>query len=162
MRTGRAPGVIARDGATELLRALPYPPLRVQHPRNAGDAGFRQRPKAELGEQAVKVLPVQQLDADLRVAQAQLPQLAVLLRNQRLLHRGELEIEVEVWEIKVRRHHLQRSVVLPLQRKRRRLILPAQAVEIEYARELFLAGMREQRASPPRGGDIGNGSRRAG
>src|SRR6266516_3387698 len=46
-----------------------------------------------LGE-PLEIALVEELDLDLGVALAQLPQLPVLARHERLLHHGELDVEV--------------------------------------------------------------------
>ena len=76
--------------------------------RLAGRAGqvVQQRHPPELEHQHPEVPRVEQLDADVRVELAQAAQLAVLLAHELLLERRELDVELHVRQVEVRREAL--------------------------------------------------------
>ena len=118
--------------------------------RLAGRAGelVDQRHPPELEQQHPEVARVEQLDPDVRVELAQPAELAVLLAHQLLLERGQLDVQLDVREVEVGREALDDvPVQVPADRERVGLVGPADVVEVEDARELGLARMRE-RADP--------------
>src|SRR5439155_5076997 len=106
---------------------------------SAAELGPRLR-QVVLGEKLPEVPVVQQLDLHVRIELPQAPQLAVLARDQALLHPRDLDVEVEVGDVEVGREALGHAPVLvPGQVERARLVLPAQPVEVEQPREGALA-----------------------
>ena len=87
---------------------------------------------------------VQHADLDLGVQLAQPARLAVLLRHELLVERGDLDIEVIRGEVEVRGERLRGfAVTIPLERERARLVLPRDRIEVEELRELSLRVVRE-------------------
>ena len=90
----------------------------------------------------LQVLLVKHLDVDVRIDLAQQPDLAVLLGHQRLLHGGQLDVQVELRQVEVRREGLQHaSRRVPRDGEAVRLVLPGDAVEIEQVGEDLFARM---------------------
>src|SRR5207247_11000303 len=88
---------------------------------------------------------VEQLDANVRVELTEPPQLAVLLADEALPERGQLDVELEVWEPEVGREALGHNAVqVPQDGERMRLVLPFDAIEVEDAGELRLARVGER------------------
>jgi len=81
-----------------------------------------ERAVAGLGQQLVVVLAVQQPDVDVGIQLLQQPQLAVLRRHQRLLHRRQLDVEVVLRKVEVGSEHLGDPRSLPGDRKGHRLV----------------------------------------
>ena len=100
---------------------------------------------AVLRQQLVDIALVEETDVDLGIQLLQPSELAVLLRDQALAHRGQLEVQVEIREIEVRREHFADLAVLLVQDERPWLVLPGDAVEVQDARELALARVSEER-----------------
>jgi hypothetical protein len=84
--------VVLGNLLSELRDALVYLPGREQHPVNAPGARLGEGTEAVLGKDAVEIAAVQQLDVDLGVDLAHPPDLPILLRDQALLHRSQLDL----------------------------------------------------------------------
>src|SRR5262245_7142125 len=98
-----------------------------------------------LGE-ALEVAPVEELDPNVGVSLAQLAQLPVLAGDERLLHGGDLDVEVLVGKIEVGRESLLHAAVFVLlEYERPGLVFPGDVVVVEYLRALELCGAREPR-----------------
>src|SRR5205085_10326045 len=87
------------------------------------------------------VLAVKQFDVDVRIQLAQQPQLAVLGRDQRLLHGRQLDVKIVLGQIEIGREHLGHASLVPRDRKSDRLVHPTNAVVVQEAREFLLGGM---------------------
>src|SRR5438477_3080965 len=86
---------------------------------------------------------VEELDLHVRVALAQLAELAVLARDERLLHHRQLDVQILIREVEVGRERLgDPARLVLLEDERRRLVLPRHPVVVEDfgAFELRLAG----------------------
>jgi hypothetical protein len=69
---------------------------------------------------------------------------AVLLRDQPLVERRDLDVEVVGREVEVGRESLRRvAVAVVFERERARLVVPRNRVEVEQLRELSLGVVRE-------------------
>jgi hypothetical protein len=92
----------------------------------------------------VEVPLIEDLAPHVRVQLPQAPYLAVLLGDEFLTHRRDLDEEVIVWQIEIR-PKLPRggSRFIPLDDKGSRFVLPRDRVEIEESREFPLAGVGE-------------------
>ena len=87
---------------------------------------------------------VEDLAAHVRVQLAELPHLAVLLGDEALVHRGDLDVDALFGKVEVGRERANRGALLvPFDGKRRRLVVPLDVVEVEEARELPLALVSE-------------------
>jgi len=96
--------------------------------------------EAVLDEQVQVVPLVEDLAVDVRVVFGQQPDLSVLLGDELLIHRGDLDEQILVRQVEVGSEVGRRlAVVGELDRKRPRFVVPAQPVEIEESRELALA-----------------------
>ena len=150
-----APLVVLRYLAAQLGHPVADLVGREQDVLDARGLVPGQRAEAVPGQYPVVVPLVQQLDVDLRVELAQEAELAVLLRHQVLLQRGQLQPDVQVLQVEVRREQLHRASVVPAQGEGARLVDPPDAVEVQDAGELLLAGVGEglrgggRRRSPP-------------
>jgi hypothetical protein len=92
-----------------------------------------------LDQQVEVVALVEELDLDVGVELPQATGLAVLLRHQLLVQRGDLDVEVVAGEVEVGTEGLDRaSLLVPLKRELRGLVLPVDAVEVEQLGELPL------------------------
>src|SRR6185437_7429529 len=102
-----------------------------------------------LGE-ALQVAPVEELYLDVRVPLAQLAQLAVLAGYERLLHGGDLDVEVLLGEIEVGRERLLHAPVgVLLEHEGPGLVFPGEVVVVEHLRALELRGARKPRRLGP-------------
>src|SRR5262249_50232589 len=98
-----------------------------------------------LGE-ALEVAPVEELDPDVGVPLAQLAQLPVLASDERLLHGGDLDVEVLVGKIEVGREGLLHAAVrILLEDERPGFVFPGDVVVVEHLCALELCGAREPR-----------------
>ena len=136
--------VVFGDLSTELLHPLPYLLRRQQNPVDPADLSLRQRPEPVLGQQAMVVPAIQELDVDLGMDLPHMPYLAVLRGDQALLHRGQLDVQVQVGQEEVGSEHLDDLVAIPDQREGARFVLPAESVEVEDLSKLLLAGVGER------------------
>src|ERR1043166_7363033 len=94
--------------------------------RSAGEV------EVEMLGEALEVAPVEELDLDIGVALAQLAQLAVLAGHERLLHGGDLDVEVLVGEEEVGRERFGNAPVLVLlEHERPWLVFPRDVVVVE-------------------------------
>jgi hypothetical protein len=83
---------------------------------------------------------VEHLALDVRVELTKLANLAVLLGDQLLVHRGDLYVQILFGEVEVRPEELRGvAVVIPLDGEFGRLVLPEYVVEIQEPGELELA-----------------------
>ena len=93
-----------------------------------------------LHEQAQIVPLIEDLALDLGVNLPQATHLAVLLGDQLLAHRRDLDVQIVIGEIEVRSEELCRCAVGgELDRKLARFVFPFDLVEIEQSRKLPLA-----------------------
>ena len=98
-----------------------------------------------LGE-PLEVALVEELDLDVRVPLAQLAKLAVLPGDERLLHQGDLDVQILLGEVEVRRERFGDAAVLVLfEDERSRLVLPGHAVVVQHLGALELGLVREPR-----------------
>src|SRR5205085_11593072 len=98
-----------------------------------------------LGE-ALEIAPVEELDLDAGVPLAELAQLPVLSGDERLLHGGDLDVEVLLGEVEVGREGLGHAPGLVLfEHKRPGLVFPRDVVIVEHLRALELRGARKPR-----------------
>ncbi len=105
---------------------------------------LRRRFEAVLHQQLEVVALVQDLDLDLRVQLHQAACLPVLLGDQLLVERGDLDVEVVRREVEVGRERLRRvALAVALEHERARLVLPVDRVEVEQLRELSFGVVRE-------------------
>lgn len=103
------------------------------------------RRHTESMQQGAKILLVEDLDIHLRVELLEASDLAVLLGDEFLAHRGQLYVQVELREVEIGREVRQDvAFAIPMQRKRTRLILPLDAVVLQYLSCCALAGMSER------------------
>src|SRR5207249_2154564 len=87
---------------------------------------------------------IEDLDLDARVELAQSPDLAVLPGDELLVHRRDLDVEIEVRKVEVRRESLgDGAVFVPLDVEGTGFVLPVDLIEVEEPRVLTLAGVRE-------------------
>ena len=101
--------------------------------------------QAVLHEQGVVVALVQQGDVDARVELAHASQLAMLLRDQALVERGDLDVALVVWEEEVRREGPGGCAVgAPFQDEGMGFVLPPNAVEVQESGELALGVVGER------------------
>src|SRR2546429_748142 len=168
-RTGGAGGTVdveaQRSAFTELLAEL------------------RRRLEPVLHEQMQVVALVQNLDADFGVQLAEPAGLAVLLRDELLVERGDLDVEVVRRQVEIGAERLYGpTVTVAFQREGTRLVGPFDAVEVEELGELALRVVSEadglvwerrlahlhllvsrarRPTSCPRGGQLAPGRRRA-
>src|SRR3954451_7548940 len=95
------------------------------------------------------VAPVEHLDAHVRIQLAQAPHLAVLLRDERLLHRRHFDVEVLLGQVEVGGEGKAHLAVRPrLEHERMWLVLPGDAVKVEHATELALGVVGETWGHP--------------
>src|SRR5687768_13410212 len=80
----------------------------------------------------------------MRVERPHTAQLAMLARDQALLHRRQLDVQILVRQIEIGGEHLGDAVALPRDGEGGRLVAPADAIEIEEASELGLGGVSEE------------------
>src|SRR5215471_5101099 len=98
-----------------------------------------------LGE-ALEVAPVEELDLDVGVALAELPQLSVLPGHERLLHGRDLDVQVLLGEVEVGRERLHHAAVLVLfEHEGPGLVFPRNVVIVEHLRALQFRGAGEPR-----------------
>ena len=124
---------------------------QVGYFRWSGDTGrcFRQHDviwlfQAVLHQQMMEVPLVEDLAPHVRIQIAESPHLAVLLGDEFLVHRRDLDEEVIVREIEVGPELLNRRPRrIPLDHERTWLVLPRHRVEVEKARELSFTGVGE-------------------
>src|SRR5438874_1186465 len=95
-------------------------------------AELRRRLEPVLHEQMQVVALVQHLDADLGVKLAEPAGLAVLLRDELLVERRDLDVEVVRRQVEIGTERLRgTAVTVAFQRERARLVGPFDAVEVE-------------------------------
>jgi len=92
----------------------------------------------------MKVTLVEDLAAHVRVQLPQPADLAVLLRDELLVHRGDLDEEIVFRQVEVRPELFRwRPGGVPFDSEGSRLVLPRYDVEVEQPCELALAGVSE-------------------
>src|SRR3984893_17684947 len=107
-------------------------------------ADLRRRLEPVLHEQMQVVALVQHLDADLGVQFPEPAGLAVLLRNELLVERRDLDVEVVRRQIEIGIERLHGpAVTVAFERERARLVGPFDAVEVEQLGELALGVVSE-------------------
>jgi hypothetical protein len=97
-------------------------------------------------DQEVEVVPlVEDLAVDVGVVLAEETYLSILLGDELLVHRRDLDEEVLVGDVEVGCEELRRfAVVVELDREGGRLVVPVQPVEIEESGELPLTVVSER------------------
>ena len=141
--------ISARDGRGMIGSIEPVPRLarvtglRARHDLAQGAAELGdQRGPPVLEHQRSEVSGIEELDPETRVQLAQSADLAVLLANESLLERRELDEELQIGQVEVRREALQDiAVEVPKDREDARFVLPGDLVEVQDAGELGLAGV---------------------
>jgi len=113
-----------------------------------GFPGWRRRALARIQpvfhEEMLIVAQVQDLHLDVRMQLAKAANLAVLPGNKFLVHGGDFYVEIEFWQIEVRREALcGKAIPVPFDVERPRLVLPLDLVEIEKPGKLPLRVVRE-------------------
>src|SRR5205085_5190441 len=99
---------------------------------------------------------VEDLAAHLRITFPETSDLPVLFRDELLVQRGDLDVEVVLREVEVRRELLDHvPLLVPLQVEGGRLVLPFDLIEVEESRELALAVVRESNGVAAWGRRIG-------
>src|SRR6476469_2085675 len=115
---------------------------------SAGALRPRSRSLAELillGK-GLDVAPVEQLDPHVRAQLPQPAQLAVLLGHERLLHGGDLEVDILLGQVEVVSECLERvAVLVEVEGEGMRLVFPGNAVVGEDLRTLELGLVGEGR-----------------
>src|SRR5207249_7161666 len=87
---------------------------------------------------------IEDLAVDVRVQFAELANLPVLLRDELLVERRDLDVEVVLGQEEVGREPSNDfALLVPFQVERARLVLPFDLIEVEEASELPLAGVGE-------------------
>ena len=138
-------GVIPRYAFAKLLDLLVNLSLSQKHAIDALNARLDQRPEAKLRQQPVGILAVKQPYRNLRVKLMHQPDLSVFVGDEALIHRGEFEVQVNVWQVEIRSEHLEYLVVfvIPTKWEGPRLILQAQTIEVKNLGKFLFAGMGE-------------------
>jgi hypothetical protein len=127
-----------------LSRGLGEPQWQRLHAFVDGRDALRGRLQPVLHQQVQVVPLVQDPDVDLGVQLLQAAGLAVLLRDQLLVQRGDLDEEVIGRQIEVGRERLGRpALAVPLEDEGPRLVVPDDPVEVEELGELQLGIVRE-------------------
>ena len=92
----------------------------------------------------MEVTLIKDLATNFRVQLSQPPDLAVLLRDELLIHRGDLDEEIVVRQIEVGPELPGwQPVGVPFESESPRLVLPRHDVEVEQSREFALTGVGE-------------------
>ncbi|MGC2241635.1 MAG: hypothetical protein WA726_12450 [Acidimicrobiia bacterium] len=87
---------------------------------------------------------IEDLAADLGVQLLEAANLAILLGDQLLAHRGDLDVEIVIREIEIGSEELRGAPVLvPGDGERGRLVIPGDTIEIQEKRKLPLAVVSE-------------------
>ncbi len=96
--------------------------------------------EAVLDQQMEVITLIEDLAVDQRVGLLQEPDLAVLLGDQLLVHRRDLDVQILVREVEVGREAGSRfAIVVELDGERGGFVLPRQTVEVEESGKLTLA-----------------------
>jgi hypothetical protein len=100
--------------------------------------------EAVLDEEIEIVSLIEDLALDVRVVLPELTNLSVLLCDELLTHRRDLNVHIVFRQIEVRPEVPGRlTVVIPFEGKRMRLVLPIDRVEVEESREFSFAVVSE-------------------
>ena len=111
--------------------------------------GLRQRNiprllESVLDQEVVEIPLVEDLASDIRIELPKAADFPVLLGHELLVHRGDLDVEIILWQIEIRpelfRDHPGR---VPFDGERAWLVLPDDIVEVQKSRKLPLARMGE-------------------
>src|SRR5206468_2836212 len=129
-----------RGGTRGGTRAAPPPRLGEEIERlrvtEVADE-LRGRLEPVLHEQLQVVALVEHLDLHVGIQLDQPARLAVLLGDELLVERGDLDVEVIGRKVEVGRERLRGvALAVALQHERARFVLPADRVEVEQLREL--------------------------
>ena len=117
--------------------------MRLRTEQTVGDE-LRRRLEPVLHEEVQVVALVEHLDVHLGIQLREPARLAVLLGDQLLVQRGDLDVEVVRREVEVRAERLRRvAVAVGFEHERARLVLPVDGVEVEELRELPFGVVRE-------------------
>src|SRR5207302_722382 len=136
----RNPTVLPRVAAQGKAARCAYPTVSFERPSPVVAVAV----EAVLLQQREVVALVEDLDLAVRVQLAQSPDLLVLLRDELLVHRRHFDVGVELRQEEVRRELLDDlALLVPLDVERPRLVLPFDLVEVEQARVLAFALVRE-------------------
>jgi hypothetical protein len=96
--------------------------------------------------EALDIATIEELDPDVRIQPAQLPQLPILSSHERLFHHRHLDEEILLREIEVGRERAYDAALLvSVQDEGVRLVIPGDAVVVEDLRALELDAIREAR-----------------
>src|SRR5262245_32967699 len=137
----------------------------AQSSRNSGPAGsVPAHPAGSAGDVLEPVLVhegqvvalVEDLAVGARIELAQSADLPVLLGDQPLVQRRDLDVQVVLRKVEVRGeplHHV--AVAIPLQVERCGLVLPVDLVEVQQLRELAFACVRERHGVALESRDLG-------
>ena len=113
-------------------------------PEEAVGDELRRRLEPVLHEQVQVVALVEHAHVHLGIELLHAARLAVLLGDELLVQRGDLDVEVVRGEVEVGRERLLRvAVTVGLEHERARLVLPLDGVEVEELRELPFGVVRE-------------------
>ena len=97
-----------------------------------------------LHQQVQVVLLVEDLALHVGIEAQQATNLPILLRDQLLVERRDLDVEVVLGQVEVGREPLRGiAITVPLDIERGRFVRPLDLVEVEELRELTLAVVRE-------------------
>src|SRR5687768_10567774 len=132
----RAPSSVTRAWMSALARCTS--PTRGSGPASRRcRVALRGEAETVLLHETLDVTPVEELHLHVGIPLFELPDLAVLPRHERLLHRRDLYVEVLVREVEVRPGRLD-DAPLPvrLEDERTRFVLPPDSIEIEKLRDL--------------------------
>jgi hypothetical protein len=120
---------------------------RARYPHGCGVRQFRIRLLEPVLDEKVQIVAlIEHLALDMWILLLELTDLSVLLCNELLAHRRDLDVDVILREIEVRSEVPRRlAAVVPLEGKRVRLVLPVDRVEVEEPRKLAFAVVSELR-----------------
>jgi hypothetical protein len=95
-------------------------------------------------EQVQVVALIEDLASHVRIERREPADLAVLLGHELLVQGRDLDVEIEIPQVEVRRESLRRiPVAVPVDLEGRRFVVPVDLIEVQELRELTLAVMSE-------------------
>jgi hypothetical protein len=118
-----------------------------RYPHGRGARQFRIRLLESVFDEKVQIVAlIEHLALDVWIVLLELTDFSVLLRNELLAHRRDLDVDVILREIEVRSEIPGRlAAVVPFEGKRMRLVLPVDRVEVKEPRKFALAVVSELR-----------------
>jgi hypothetical protein len=118
---------------------------RTRYPGRSCDSHLSIRFLESVLDQQMEVITlVEDLALDVRVMFAQEPHLAVFLGDQFLAHRGDLDVDVVLWQVEIWSEVFRwLTVIVPLQGERVRLVVPVDPVEVQQSRKFAFAVVSE-------------------